>query len=290
MITDTQVHLWESDRPDRPWPKGPRATAQRPVPLEPPEFLPMMDAAGVDRAVIVPPIWAGDGNESAIGFSAEHPDRLAVMGRFDLWHPDRSRLSSWREQPGMLGIRLSYASDRGDGWFDADESAWFWAGAERHGIPLMLFLKGRMHSDLGRLSEIAGRHPDLTLIIDHLGLRTPAPAGSASDSARMEAVFEGFCQVLALARHPNVYVKWSSLPFYAVEPYPFPRMAPYLRRALDAFGPQRTMWGSDITRLRAGYDQSIGHVRDTLDFLGDGDREWVLGRAAETALRWPSGP
>ena len=71
-----------------------------------------MDAHGVDRAVLVPPLVSGFNNTTANAYALEgaaaHPDRLAVMGRFDPRTPDaRERLAHWREQPGMLGVRFS---------------------------------------------------------------------------------------------------------------------------------------------------------------------------------------
>jgi predicted TIM-barrel fold metal-dependent hydrolase len=48
-----------------------------------------MDAAGVDRAVIVPPTWAGDSNDWALDLAAQYPKRFAVVGRFDAQAPCR---------------------------------------------------------------------------------------------------------------------------------------------------------------------------------------------------------
>jgi len=52
------------------------------------EMLGEMAAAGVDRAVIVPPTWAGDSNEWALEIAARYPKRFAVVGRFDVRAPD----------------------------------------------------------------------------------------------------------------------------------------------------------------------------------------------------------
>jgi L-fuconolactonase len=241
-----------------------------------------MDEAGVDRAVIVPPIWAGDGNESALEWAALHPGRLAVMGRFDLWDPDRSQLSRWLDQPGMLGIRMSYAPDLGMGWLDVEQMRWFWTEADALGLPIMLLLPGGAPERSAALGELADTFPRVKWIIDHLGLRKPAPGGPASDA------FAGFHHILALARHPNVYVKWSALPFYSAAEYPYPDLNPYLRRALAAFGARRTMWGSDLTRLRRlSYGQLAGHARLGMPFLSSEDREQILGKTAATVLGWP---
>lgn len=48
----------------------------------------MMDEAGVDRVVIVPPSWEGDRNDYAIKAVRRYPARFAVMGRISLTDPN----------------------------------------------------------------------------------------------------------------------------------------------------------------------------------------------------------
>jgi L-fuconolactonase len=283
VIIDSQVHLWTPDTPDRPWPtdRPNDHNPQRERPLEAPEMLALMDEAGVDRAVIVPPIWAGDDNLSAMEWCTEYPDRLAIMGRFDLWDPDRERIERWLDQPGMLGIRMSYPRERGTEWLmDPDEVRWFWDAAERLNIPIMLFCMGTKP-----VRAIAEAHPGLRLIIDHLGLRIVGPTSGPEVDP-----FEHLDDLLGLGEFPNVYGKFSSLPSYSRTAYPFPDLAGPLEAVFDSFGARRLMWGSDVTRLRnATYAECVEHVRSGLDFLSDEDRDWVLGSTAASVLGWPTG-
>ena len=82
MIVDAQVHLWKANTPDRPW--LPDRVAQLPEPFLIEKLVPMMDEAGVDRAVIVPPSWEGDRNDYALEAVRRYPARFAVMGRIPL--------------------------------------------------------------------------------------------------------------------------------------------------------------------------------------------------------------
>src|SRR5579863_8754681 len=84
LISDAQVHLWEADRPDRPWPKGQQRPPHRPDGFSAEEMLAEMDAVGVDRAVIVPPTWVGENNMMACEAAAKYRARFAVVGRFDV--------------------------------------------------------------------------------------------------------------------------------------------------------------------------------------------------------------
>jgi L-fuconolactonase len=108
-IADGQVHVWQPESADRPWPKGGPERAQLPYALTCERLLAMMDEAGVDRAILVPPSWEGDRNDHALAGAAAHPDRFAVMGRLALDQPDNAKLlKDWKKQPGMLGVRLTF--------------------------------------------------------------------------------------------------------------------------------------------------------------------------------------
>src|SRR5215467_5713238 len=101
MIVDSQIHLWAPETPDRPWIPGGQQRAHLPEPLTYQKFLLMMDEAGVDRAIIVPPTWPGDNNDHALEAAARHPDRFAIMGRFPVERADMARLlPGWKEPEG----------------------------------------------------------------------------------------------------------------------------------------------------------------------------------------------
>jgi predicted TIM-barrel fold metal-dependent hydrolase len=93
----------------------------------------------------------------------------------------------------------------------------------------------------------------------------------------------------ALARYPNVYVKVSALPAFSTEPYPFKNLRDPIRRVIDAFGPRRAFWGSDITRVpkSCSLRQVVTHFTEELDFLSAADLDWIMGRGLAECLRWP---
>src|SRR5436853_5822538 len=64
LIVDAQVHLWKAESPDWKWVSGLQPQLPEPFTIE--RLVPMMDEAGVDRAVIVPPSWPGDRNDYAL--------------------------------------------------------------------------------------------------------------------------------------------------------------------------------------------------------------------------------
>ena len=88
---------------------------------------------------------------------------------------------------------------------------------------------------------------------------------------------------------PNVLIKVSSAPNYSDDPYPYADIHPQLKRIYEAWGPRRMMWGSDITRQRGSYRDSVRLFSEALNFLEPADREWILGRTLAEVLRWPDG-
>src|SRR5258706_7183140 len=96
LITDAQIPLWEVNRPDRPWLKGLQRPPHRPDGFSAEELLAEMDEVGVNRAVIVPPTWVGDNNQSVLEAAAKYPGRFAVVSRFYPTAPDaREQLQRW---------------------------------------------------------------------------------------------------------------------------------------------------------------------------------------------------
>jgi len=278
VISDVQVHLWEPETPDKPWPKNFPRKPHRPGGFGADELLAEMNAAGVDRAVIVPPTWIGDDNSYAIGIAKKYPDRFAVIGRFNPKAPDApAQLDTWLHQPHMLGVRMSFHVKPYSDWLDDGSLDWFWAKCEQRRIPVMALVPGLA----GKLKAIAERHPALTLLIPHMGCRI--------DSYGAEA-FADLDDLLALARHPCVYVNVSSAPCFSREKFPFRDIAPYLRRIYDSFGPRRMLWGSDITRLSSSYRECLDHVQYGLGFLTEDDKRWILGKTLATVLHWPERP
>jgi L-fuconolactonase len=272
VILDSQVHVWPPDCPDRPL--GPGHEERTPYSYQ--ELLADMDRAGIDRAILVPPSIDRDRNDYALEAARNHPDRFAVMGKVPLkTAAGKDVLKGWRDQPGMLGVRLTFHRDNDRPWLTDGTADWFWPEAERHNIPVMMHAPER----LAEIGAIAARHPKLTIIVDHMGF-----ARATMDDKAGPAV----SRMNALARHPNVFVKVSALPCFSTEPYPFKNLDGPLRQVIAAFGPRRAFWGSDITRVptTCTLRQVVTHFTEELDFLSAADLEWIMGRGLAECLRW----
>jgi predicted TIM-barrel fold metal-dependent hydrolase len=276
LIADSQVHIWGANTPDRPWPPGRDHEAQKPYPIDKEALLFQMDLAGVRRIVLVPPSWEGERNDLALEAARVYPDRFAVMGRLSLKDPDsRGLVADWKRQPGMLGMRFTFHNEHNRHLLTDGSADWLWPAAEKAGIPLMVLVPG----SLDVLDRIAGKHPGLKLVIDHCGLNI---------RAKGPTVWEDLPAVCALAKHPNVALKASGMPSLSTENYPFRDLHPHIRALVEAFGPRRTFWGTDLTRMPCTYYECITLFTEHLPWLPGRDLEWVMGRGVCEWLGWPA--
>ena len=276
-IVDAQVHLWKANSPDWPWEQGARPQLPEPFTIE--RALPMMDEAGVDRVVIVP-AGVNDRNDYALEAAKRYPDRFAVMGRIRLQDPKSAALlPTWKQQPGMLGVRVTFNTPPTLAWLSDGTADWFWPAAEKAGLAVMFLAVGEVPG----FAHIAERHPQLTLIIDHMGLNS-----SSRTNRITENIPAAIDQAIALAKYPNVSIKLSGALGNSLEPYPFRDMTVYLQRVFDAYGPQRCHWATDITNsfVTASYRQRVAHFTEELSFLSESDKDWVMGRAILARLKW----
>ena len=273
LIADAQVHVWEPEPPGDPWPGGGQGVAaNHREPISPDELLEMMDAAGVDRAVLIPPFFQGYRNDYAIQAANDHPDRFRVQPRLDPNAADGpGALRRLIDEPHVLGVRFVFNEAAGvvlnDGSLD-----WLWPLASEQGIPVAMMAAGQI-SDVDDLAE---RYPDLRLTIDHLGVGQAKDADLADD-------IEVVCR---LARHANVSIKATTVPAYSTEPYPYPSLHPLLEQVLNAFGPERVFWGSDLSRLPGTYRELVSLFRDELAFLKGDALEAVMGKSLCDWIGW----
>jgi predicted TIM-barrel fold metal-dependent hydrolase len=268
LIVDAQVHIWSSGKPTN-------ATHRQVAAFTKDDLLKEMDAAGVDAAVIHPPAsWDPNSNELAVEAARQHPDRLAILGNFPLDRPEsRSLIDTWKQRPGMLGLRFVFLQPHQKTWPTDGTIDWLWPAAEKAGLPVAL-LAGTF---LPTVAQVAERHPRLKLIIDHLG---------RSSGTKDDAAWANLPEMLALAKYPNVAIKATGAPSYSSEPYPYRNIHRHLKAIYEAFGPARMFWGTDITRMPCSWRQCVTMFTEELPWLKGRDLELVMGRAVCDWLGW----
>lgn len=253
-----------------------------------------LDALGVDSVVLFP----GGHDVHADWLSKELPGRFTYVPHVSPEDDVEAVAKDAAANSGIVGLRAligwpldgSEAKRLEDGGWDQVFDA-----CQRHKVPVFLFITGW----LPQAASVAERFPELTLIIDHLGLRQP-PLDQADTPP-----FARLPELLALARFPNVHVKLCGLPALSQEAFPFRDAWPALRAITDAFGASRLMWASDTTRFagRIGigrhenpytkgdypgkhrYAESLLFVREA-EVLSADEKAQILGGTAERVLGW----
>lgn len=268
MLTiDAQVHVWGANLPTNP--------AHRQITVFTAEdLIKEMDEGGIDAAVIHPPGWDPNSGQLALEAAAKYPKRLSILGNFPLDKPEsRDLIDGWMQQPGMLGLRFAFTMPHMQSWMTDGTMDWLWPAAEKAQIPVALGAANY----LSVVSKVAEAHPDLKLIIDHLGR-----SGGAQD----EAAWANLGDLLALAKYPNVAIKATGAPSYSSQPYPFANIHGYLHQIYDAFGPERMFWGTDITRMPCSWKQCVTLFTEELPWLSESDKELIMGRSLCNWLNW----
>ena len=255
----------------------PGAQPQLPEPFTIERLVPMMDEAGVDRVVIVPPTLEGTRLDYAQEAVRRYPGRFAIMGRIALDDPQTAtRFPSWKEQLGVVGIRLNIAGEQAR-WLTDGTADWFWPAAEKAGIPVMFLTDGQtvaVRTDRRASSAAA-------LIIDHMGV--------ASAALQTHGLATLIGQSAALARYPNVSVKLSASPLFSSRALSVPRHD----RCISAGCSTRTVRDVAIgeptlpTRSPRRPTASASPTSPrSCAFLSEEDKDWVMGRAIMARLGW----
>jgi predicted TIM-barrel fold metal-dependent hydrolase len=277
VITDSGVHIWRAATPERPWMPGRTAHLDQPIGYE--DLKRMMATAGVDRAILIPPSWEGDRADYSLEAVAKYPDKFAVMGRIPLDKPEgRAMIETWKDQPGMLGVRLTFHHAWDNEWIKNGTADWFWPAAERLNIPVMM----NAPTVLPEVAQVAARHPNLKIIIDHMGrLR----------GMKNETLSPGLDKTIALAKYPNVHVKLTLISECTSDEYPYRNIQPAVRKLIDAFSPRRSFWGTDLSvmlsRSTCTYRQAVTLFTEEMGY-SKGDQEWILGKGLSECLPWPA--
>ena len=266
LIVDAQVHIWTSGTPVHIHRQTSSYTKD--------ELLRDMDAAGVTGCLLHPPSWDVIANEVSLEAAKQYPDRLAILGFFDVARVEnRALIDTWKKQPGMRGLRFAFLKPGEENRMTDGSLNWLWPAAERAGIPVGLLVPNRCKV----VGEIAAKHPQLKLLVDHMA----RPRFSIDNAG-----FSDLGELLALAKYPNVAVKATGGPSYSSEVYPYRNIHPYIKQIFDAFGPDRMFWGTDITRMPCTWKQCVTMYTEEMPWLKGRDLEWVMGRALCNFIGW----
>jgi L-fuconolactonase len=266
-ILDTHIHIYDTARPQGvPWPGKGDAVLYKPH--LPADFHKVAAANGVTQAIIVEASeWVED-NQWLLDITKNDPVIVAIVGNLLPGDPEFSKqLDRFAADKRFVGIRprVPQAVKVTDEAYLTDLAKL----AEKN-----LSLDMLTHTaTLDDIAAIAGRLPRLRIIVNHLG-------GPRIDGAEPDAKWAASAR--ALAKHPNVYCKFSGLSGQsAVKPAPMELAfyKPVLDVLWSAFGEDRMIFASNWPVSEAGGEYA-GELRMTKQYLAG------KGAAATEKVFW----
>ena len=284
IIVDAHQHFWTYGTYQTSWMEAP-AYAGDPVfePLrrsfEPDDLLPEIEAAGIDFTVAVEAADGVEENPALLANARAYGWIAGVVGWVPLAKPGELNraLDALTDERAVVGVRHLINVEADPDWIVRPEVLEGLRILARHGLTFDYV--GILPRHLEHVSLIAQRVPDLRIVIDHLG-KPPIVART----------WEPWNTLIArAAQRPNVFAKLSGLEAGDAGTWTEADITPYLDRALELFGPNRLMFGSDwpVANLRGGYGKVWRETNRALARLSRDERDRILGETAIAFYRLP---
>jgi L-fuconolactonase len=278
VTVDAHHHIWDLSVRDQDWITGPELQPLRRN-FGMADLAPEAATAGVDRTVLVQTVTVADETPELLALAQESSLVAGVVGWTDLTRPDvADELARLREMPGgrrLRGIRHQVQGERDPGWLLRPDVRRGLAAVEDAGLVYDLVVRPRQ---LPACARAAAEHPGLTFVLDHLG-KPPI-------AARVLDPWAG--AVRELAALPNTVCKLSGMVTEA-DParWTSDDLRPYADTVLEAFGPDRTMFGSDwpVCTLAATYGQVVRSAEELTSGLDGSERRSVFAGTAGRVYR-----
>jgi L-fuconolactonase len=269
---DAHHHFWDPARATYPFLTDDLAPIRRR--FEPEDLRPHLAATGIDRTILVQ--TRGDPGETSefLATAAATSFVGGVVGWVDLTDPGiRDTIAAIRSGPGgdgLVGIRHQVHDEPDPSWVARPDVRRGIAAVGAAGLPYDLLVRPReMPAALATVRAL----PDVHFVIDHLA-KPPIASGALEPWADLLRAFGSL---------PNAWCKISGLVTEADWTTGRPEdLVPYIRHALDVFGPDRMMFGSDwpVCLLAASYEDVVASTRSALADLGAVEMDRVFGGTA----------
>ncbi|MGW8375684.1 amidohydrolase family protein [Streptomyces sp. ODS28] len=261
---DAHHHLWDTSRRELPWMDGPWADPIRRTWTEV-DLAPHLDAYGIGATVVVQAAPSEEETRELLAHARHSARVAAVVGWADL-----TRLGAPGEPPpppGLAGVRHQVQDEPDPAWLCRADVRRGLAALADAGLVYELLVTPR---ELPAAVATARALPGLRFVLDHAA-KPPIAEGGWEPWARL---------VRELAALPNVVCKLSGLVTEAAwHTWTPATVLPYARHALDTFGPDRLLYGSDwpVCTLSADYTAVHALAEATTTDLTPTERAAVFG-------------
>ena len=273
-MIDSHQHFWQVGRFDYPWMTSDLGVLYRDY--LPDDLAPILKSNGIEKTILVQASNSIAESRWLLDLADENNFIAGVVGWVDLVSPDvEAQLVELTTYPKFKGVRHLVESEAHDDWLIQPAVLSGLRRLSTHGLSYDLLVHTR---HLKHVSLVAESCPELALVIDHLA--KPSIAKNEIDEWS-----EGF---KPLASYPNIHCKLSGLVTEANwNSWQTDDLRPFVEIALESFGPERLMFGSDypVCLLASTYDRVLASFQEILSNLGDDEREKVFSRNAARFYR-----
>lgn len=269
MKVDSHQHFWSYSAEDYPWiGPGMEVLARD---FLPGDLEPLLAEAGLDGCVAVQARQTLEETRWLLELADRHQVIRGVVGWVDLRADDvAEQLRRFADHPRFVGVRHVVQDEPDKRFVLGEEFRRGLRALHEFGLTYDLLL---YPDQLPAAVELARLTPEQPYVLDHLA--KPAIKAGSLDPWRAD--------LAALARHPNVCCKLSGMVTEADRTgWKRDDFRPYLEVALEAFGPDRLMIGSDwpVCLLAATYADAMGIVTDSIAALAPAEQAAIMGGTA----------
>jgi L-fuconolactonase len=272
VIVDAHHHFWDPRAADYPWLTDELAVIRRP--FGPDDLAPEIAAAGVEATVLVQTRSSQEETAEFLALAAATPFIRGVVGWVGLTDPSVADvISALRAGPGgdrLVGIRHQAHDEPDLGWLLREDVVRGIRAVGAAGLAYDLLVRAR---ELPAALELARRLPEVRFVIDHLA-KPPIASGALEPWRSGIAAFAELENVACKVSGLVTEAEWSS--------WTPADLRPFAEHAIDVFGPQRLVFGSDwpVCLLAATYADVVDTARALLGGLTDGEQAAVMGENA----------
>ncbi|MCC1494542.1 amidohydrolase [Cognatishimia sp. F0-27] len=249
---------------------GTQSTWSSKHPITHEDLIAQMDAAGIEKAVVVQASTAyGHDNTYVAEAVAAHPTRLTGVFSVDVLAADAiEKIDYWMGR-NLTGLRLFTAGSTVQGqstWLNDPASHPAWQYASDIGLPICVQMRP---PGVPMLRDLVQRFPDAHVIIDHLArpeLSDGPPYAAASG-------------LWELAAFPGVHLKMTLRNIKAAESGQSTLPA-FMAHLMETFGADRVAWGSNFPAADTPLPTLVARAREAVAMLDKDQQEAILSGTA----------
>ncbi|WP_263352554.1 amidohydrolase family protein [Acidicapsa acidisoli] len=268
MRVDAHQHFWQYTREEFGWINDSMAAIRRD--FLPADLLPLLDEAGIDATVAVQACQSLAETEWLLELADKEPRIAGVVGWVPLIDPNVERtLDTLSANPKLKGVRHVLQGEP-DEYMARDDFNSGIALLQRYSLTYDVLIFERQ---LPAAIRFVDKHPEQPMVLDHIA--KPLIAVRELEPWRTH--------IRELARRPHVSCKLSGMVTEAdFDEWTVDDLRPYVETALEAFGPERLLFGSDwpVCAAACGYVRWANVVKDFVSELSRNEQEMIFGRNA----------